>query len=76
MMQERLFRAGYKCVLYTDVDEFIVPDPNKYPGGLDSYLQEFVKDPKRIHHRVRKLNFVFETILISKLMLWKWRLDV
>ena len=50
-MQERLFRAGYKCVLFTDVDEF-VPDPNEYPGGLDSYLHEFVKDPKRIHHRV------------------------
>ncbi len=26
--QQRLFRAGYRCVLFTEVDEIVIPDPN------------------------------------------------
>lgn len=52
--QQRIFRAGYKCVLYTDVDEFIVPDPIKYPDGLGEYLEKFVADPNKQSQRVGK----------------------
>jgi hypothetical protein len=50
--QEKLLRAGYKCVIFTDIDEFIVPNPKKYPGGLKEYLNRFVADPSRLYHRV------------------------
>ena len=26
----RLLRAGYPCVLFSDTDEFLVPDPTRY----------------------------------------------
>lgn len=37
-------RARYTCVLYTDTDEFIVPDPKRYPGGLKQYFASFAAD--------------------------------
>ena len=40
--QQRLFRAGYKCVLFAESDEIVVPDPQKYPGGLKDYFQKFI----------------------------------
>jgi hypothetical protein len=40
--QQRLFRAGYKCVLFTEIDEIVVPDPAVYPGGLKEYFKVFI----------------------------------
>lgn len=48
MYQQRLFRWGYPCVLFTEIDEFVVPDPDKYPLGLSSFLQEFSADAKNV----------------------------
>ena len=45
LMQRRLFRLGYKCVLLSDVDEMIVPDPTLYPGyqvALSSICEGFL----------------------------------
>ena len=42
--QQRLLRYGYKCVLFTEVDEFVASDPTKYPGGLKEYLFQFAND--------------------------------
>lgn len=39
--QQRLLRAGYPCVLFTEVDEIIAPDPLIFKGGLKEYLYEF-----------------------------------
>lgn len=44
MYQRRFFRYGYKCVLLSDVDEIMIPDPDKYPGGLSQYLTAFVNN--------------------------------
>ena len=41
--QQRLFRAGYRCVLFTEVDEFIAPNPSPYPGGLREYMEIFLR---------------------------------
>eukprot|EP01035_Chromulina_nebulosa_P017392 gene17392-22941_t len=30
--QQKFLRSGYKCVLYTDVDEFVVPNTTIYPN--------------------------------------------
>eukprot|EP01038_Epipyxis_sp_PR26KG_P008289 gene8289-11219_t len=50
--QYRLFRYGFKCVLLSDVDEIVVPDPTKYPHGLKEYLTNFANDPNRKYQRV------------------------
>jgi reversibly glycosylated polypeptide/UDP-arabinopyranose mutase len=48
LYQRRLFRYGYQCTMLTDVDEIMVPDPDKYPhNGLTDYLTEFVQDTSR-----------------------------
>ena len=36
-----------QCVLLSDVDEIIVPDPKYYPGGLSEYVAKFAADPNR-----------------------------
>ncbi len=46
-IQERLLRDGYKCVVFSDVDEILIPNPLYYPGGLQNYLENFVSDDKR-----------------------------
>jgi hypothetical protein len=33
---------SYECVVYTDVDEIIAPNPSVYPGGLTQYLDTFI----------------------------------
>jgi hypothetical protein len=53
--QDRLLRFGYKCVIFSDTDELIVPHPKAYPGGLEEYLTKFLKDPARKFHRVHAL---------------------
>ena len=40
-----LLRLGYKCYVYSDVDEFLVPDPLLYKNGLREYLEKFVQSP-------------------------------
>ena len=49
---QRLLRAGYKCVLFIEVDEMIVTDTKQYPLGLKQYMKEFVEDATRNHVRV------------------------
>ena len=53
--QDRLLRFGYPCVIFSDTDELIVPNPLRYPRGLRQYLEEFLADPKRKYHRVHAL---------------------
>jgi len=36
-----LEEKGYELVLFAEVDEIVVPDPNVYAGGLTQYLNEF-----------------------------------
>lgn len=42
VIADRLLRAGFSCVVYTDVDELIAPDPLRYPLGLAEYVSHFV----------------------------------
>ncbi len=44
LYQRRFLRYGYKCVVLSDVDEMLVPDPEKYPLGLSQYLASFVNN--------------------------------
>ena len=37
-----LYNLGYKVVIFTDVDEIIAPDPDKYTN-LKVYLEKFIK---------------------------------
>ena len=53
--QDRLLRFGYPCVIFSDTDEIIVPNPKRYPRGLRQYLEEFLVDDKRKFHRVHAL---------------------
>lgn len=34
---------SYEYVLFTEIDEFIVPDPDKYPSGLVEYIATFTR---------------------------------
>jgi hypothetical protein len=52
LMQLRLLRWGYKCVLLSDVDELMIPDPDKYPGGLSEYIAKFENDTEKIYLRM------------------------
>ena len=56
----RLLRAGYPCVLFSDTDEFLIPDPIAYPGGLRQYLKKFITDSSLNHRRTsgRELSHV------------------
>lgn len=45
VIADRLLRAGFSCVIYTDVDELIAPDPLRYPLGLAEYVSHFVHSP-------------------------------
>ena len=44
--QRLLLRSGYKCVAFAEIDEYLVPDPHKYPGGLREYLARFAQGAK------------------------------
>jgi hypothetical protein len=50
-MMFRLLRAGYPCVLFSDSDEFIAPDPRRYPGGLKQYFEKFIGNTQFFHRR-------------------------
>eukprot|EP01034_Spumella_vulgaris_P025310 gene25310-31753_t len=50
--QDRLLRSGYKCVLFSDTDEIVIPHPTVYPKGLGDYLTKFAADTSREYHRV------------------------
>lgn len=52
LYQDRFFRAGYKCVLFTDTDEIVAPNPEKYPGGLKEYLDKFIVNEEMQFSRV------------------------
>ncbi len=50
---------NYSCVVYTDVDEIIVPKPNVYPGGLKQYLNMFIdKGEAMLYVRVKAYELV------------------
>ena len=49
--QQRLLRAGYKCVLFMEVDEYVAPDPEFFPTGLAAYFKAFIEDKKAIFRR-------------------------
>ena len=36
---ESLLSIGYDYVLFAEVDEFIIPSPTLYPGGLQEYIK-------------------------------------
>lgn len=36
----------YQCVVLAETDEFLIPDPKLFPGGLKDYLAEFVTSEK------------------------------
>jgi len=44
LFQQRLLRAGYKCVLFSEIDEFVAANPEKYAEGLKSFIHEFVNN--------------------------------
>ena len=46
--QRLLLRSGYTCVVFTEIDEFLVPDPQRYPGGLREYLARFAQGPDSV----------------------------
>lgn len=52
MHQQRLFRAGYKCVLFAESDEMIIANPELFSGGLKQYLAAFLADDARKFSRV------------------------
>jgi reversibly glycosylated polypeptide/UDP-arabinopyranose mutase len=51
LQQQRLFRAGYRCVLFTEVDEIIVPDPLKYPGGLKDLFRQYLTEGTDLYQK-------------------------
>jgi hypothetical protein len=50
--QDRFVRCRYKCVIFTDTDEMILPNPGLYPGGLRQYIDSFLNDSKTSTMRV------------------------
>ena len=52
LWMDRLLRKGYKCVMYTDIDEFIVVNnKTRYKRGLTDFLVDFVNDQHALHWR-------------------------
>ena len=48
MWMQRLLRAGHSCVMYSDMDEFLIaPNKTAHPNGLIDLLTEFSKDPQQ-----------------------------
>ena len=37
----------YACVVFAEIDEFLVTDPDLYPGGLRQYMQHFANEDTR-----------------------------
>ncbi|CAF1441313.1 unnamed protein product [Adineta steineri] len=48
-MTQYLLDKGYKYVLFTEIDEIVVPDPNKYPSGLVEYINRFHGNASRTY---------------------------
>ena len=51
--QQRLLRAGFRCVLFTEVDEIVVADPAVWGNrsNLKGFMQEFAHDSTKIYAR-------------------------
>lgn len=43
---------GYKCVLYAEIDEIIIPDPKIYVGGLLDYFIKFLNNNQQYYVHV------------------------
>ena len=59
-MHYLLGEAGYACVVFSQVDEFILPDPEVYPGGLKEYLAAFIADEDRTFVRAMGMEILQE----------------
>ena len=51
LFHDRLLRFGYRCVVFSEVDEIIMPSPSKYPGGLREYMSKFLDNSRNIAAR-------------------------
>ena len=54
LYQGRFLRSNYKCVFFSDTDEMIFVNPEKY-STLHHYFNEFANDASRIYHRVASI---------------------
>ena len=53
-----LLRNGYECVLLSEIDDMMAPNPAIYPHGLKQYLRAFQRDPARETTRVSGYHMV------------------
>jgi reversibly glycosylated polypeptide/UDP-arabinopyranose mutase len=59
LYQDRLLRAGYKCVVFSDTDEIIVPRPTIFPQGLKEWISKFLeKDLQYLRVRAKELGHI------------------
>jgi hypothetical protein len=58
MYTKRLLRMGYPCVVYTDTDEFLAPQQEKYPLGLIEYMSKFQHDDTFRYRRATNMVIV------------------
>lgn len=63
--QDFLLRQGYKCIVFSDVDEIIAPDPLAYHGGLKEYLQKFVENESLLYVRVKAFDLVITIVVFN-----------
>jgi len=51
--QQRLLRDGFRCVLFTEVDEIVVADPTLWGnrGNLQGFMKAFARDSRQIYAR-------------------------
>lgn len=55
---QRFLRYGYKCYIFTDVDEILVPNPELHPQGLGKYVADFLADDSRAYVRSVGTNMI------------------
>eukprot|EP00614_Pseudopedinella_elastica_P002689 CAMPEP_0172600248 /NCGR_PEP_ID=MMETSP1068-20121228/20392_1 /TAXON_ID=35684 /ORGANISM="Pseudopedinella elastica, Strain CCMP716" /LENGTH=482 /DNA_ID=CAMNT_0013400811 /DNA_START=150 /DNA_END=1598 /DNA_ORIENTATION=+ len=49
--QQLLLKAGFKCVVFSEVDEILVANASRYARGLGQYLEHFARDDSLIYAR-------------------------
>ena len=53
-----LLRQGYKCVVFAEIDEFLVADPDLFLGGFKQYMRDFATKDQRDAVRASGKNVV------------------
>lgn len=48
----------YECVFFTDIDEILVPNLEKYPNGLRSYLETFQQTSNEVNRKCTGIDLV------------------